>query len=103
VKVIAMAEISEESAALAKSTSYHTSASASVLTALIDALIRHGVLSPQTVETEVLDGLQKTFQSIDQSPVKVGTASEDDLQEALKARATLRLVAEIRSNLFDPE
>lgn len=96
-----MTELSEREAAMARTAGRYAGANARILAALIGVLIRNGVISPETIEKELLDGIQNAFEPLvlprDQ---EIDGATDKDVDESLSARAMLDQIHEIRAILF---
>lgn len=96
-----MTELSEREGALARAAGRYTGANARILAALIGVLIKNGVISPEIIEKELLDGIQNAFEPLvlprDQ---ELDGAADQDVDESLSARAMLAQIHEIRAILF---
>jgi hypothetical protein len=70
-------------------------AQGNVIVALLSILVKQGILSVETVEAELLNGLEQTYQSI-----KPSDLSDDPGGERREVAMGLQLVRLIRSRLF---
>lgn len=78
----------------ARSSGRYAAAQINVLTAILGVLMRHQILTAEQVESEILNETRNIFLPHAESE------SEDPSQEALEARATLALIAQLRGLLF---
>lgn len=85
---------SDEALALAATQARYGAAQTNILTAILAVLMRHRILTAEQVESEILNETRDVFLPLAEAE------SEDPCDEALEARATLRLNARIRSVLF---
>jgi len=76
----------------------HMKVQASVVVALFSTLVRHGVLSAETVETEILTVLEEMYQS---PPAPDREADHDADQR--EAEAGVQLIGLIRRRLFEEQ
>ncbi len=91
-----MNDISEETNALARATGRIAGAHADILAVLIGILIRHGVVSDQTIREELFDELRSTMVSTAQSV----DVSGDPTDVALRSKLTLQFLDQIEGVLF---
>jgi hypothetical protein len=96
-----MTELSEREAAMADTVARYARANARILASLISVLIRNGIISPETIEKDLLDGIQNAFEPLALSrDQEIDGATDQGVEDALAARAMLAQIREIRTVLF---
>jgi hypothetical protein len=87
-----MTEVSEEAEAIAGAIGEHITAQTCLMTALIDVLMRHGVLSSETIRRELFEELR----TIALQPADIINHTSSELDNTL-----INLVDRIEHILFD--